>query len=133
MNTKSIGEHSQLMLMAALLRNGFPILMPYGDNQRYDLVIDTPEGFKRVQCKTGRFFKGAIHFAVASSSYHRGGKRRTYAGEIDLFAVYCEHNQSSYLVPITGLDLRNQCSLRLETPGNCQHAGIRWAHDFQLV
>lgn len=133
MNTKLTGELSQLILMSALVRNGFSVLMPYGDSQRYDLVIDTPKGFKRVQCKTGRFSKGAIHFAVASSSYHRGGKRRSYVGEIDLFGIYCEYNKSSYLVPIDALDLRNQCSLRLEAPVNRQRTGIRWAHDFQLV
>jgi len=54
-NPKSIGERSQAHIIARFLDVGYNILIPYGDNTRYDLVIEDADGnFYRVQCKTGR-------------------------------------------------------------------------------
>lgn len=52
MHTKQIGDISEAMVAAVLLRSGRVILKPIGDNQRYDLVIDNNGKFLRVQCKT---------------------------------------------------------------------------------
>lgn len=124
---------SQLKIMYWLSKKGYRILLPFGDNYRYDLVVETPEGFNRVQCKTGRLSNGAIEFPVASSAYHRGGSRKTYDGEIDSFGIYCPGNQKCYLVPIEALTLKNQCSLRITPPANKQSKNIRWAANFELV
>ena len=64
--------------MAKLLEVGYGVLMPFGDNRRYDLVIEDADGsFFRIQCKTARLMKdGAyIDFATASTYYHtKAGK-----------------------------------------------------------
>jgi len=41
------------MVLAALVRRGFHVLIPFGEGQPYDLVIDLEPAFMRVQCKTG--------------------------------------------------------------------------------
>ena len=78
-NNKTIGERSEAILIAKLLESGYGVLTPFGDNSRYDLVIEDADGkFYRVQCKTGRVAKdGAyIEFKTASSYYHtKAGKR----------------------------------------------------------
>ena len=78
-NHKAIGEQSEAIIMAKLLEVGYSVLMPFGDNRRYDLVIeDADEKFWRVQCKTGWVENdGAyIAFKTASSYYHtRAGRR----------------------------------------------------------
>ena len=38
--------------MFALNRKGIPISLPYGDNQRYDLIIDHNNKLSKVQIKT---------------------------------------------------------------------------------
>jgi len=53
--------------MLALREAGFAVLVPFGENTRYDLVIDDGERLARVQCKTGRLRSGAIVFKVCSS------------------------------------------------------------------
>lgn len=134
LNTKHVGDISQANVMAALLKKQCSVLLPFGDNQRYDLVIETPDGFHRIQCKTGRIRSGAIEFPVASSSNHRrGGARRPYLGQIDYFGVYCPCNGKTYLVPSRDLTLRNLCRLRVAPPGNHQRRHIRWASDYELV
>ena len=51
-NTKAIGEVSEAAILAEFLKAGFPVLLPFGDNQRYDMVIEVSGRFLRVQCKT---------------------------------------------------------------------------------
>jgi len=57
-NTKSIGEISEAIVMAEFLKAGFPILLPFGDNRRYDMVVDVSGSFLRVQCKTASVHRG---------------------------------------------------------------------------
>jgi hypothetical protein len=132
-NTKARGELSEAMILAAFTRKGIPVLTPFGDNQRYDMVLDTAEGFKRIQCKTGKLRNGVVQFPVASSAYHRGGKRQSYAGQVDFFGVYCPENGKCYLVPIEEAPAKNLCTLRLSAAENNQAKGIRWAADFEIM
>ena len=131
-NSKSVGDVTQSQVMAALLKRGKKVLMPFGDNSRYDLVVEEDGRFMRIQCKTGKLRQGAIAFSVASSQYHRGGKRRNYRGEVDAFGVYCPENEKVYIIPIDELPLVREAKLRLAPPGNSQAKGIRWAAEFEI-
>lgn len=131
MNTKQIGDVTEAMVTAALLRAGKVILRPVGDNQRYDLIIDESGAFKRVQCKTGRLRGGAIIFHPYSSYRHRGRGAKHYRGDIEFFGVYCPETDKSYLVPVA--DARDwRCSLRVKPTANNQSTNIRWAKDYAL-
>ncbi len=99
-NTKAIGECAEAMVMAALLRARKVVLRPFGESQRYDLVIEENGVFSRVQCKAGRYRDGAVEFRATSNHYHRGGRARRYAGEVEYFGVYCSELNKCYLVPI---------------------------------
>jgi hypothetical protein len=67
---KDIGDRSTLAIMLALGDAGFEVLLPFGENTRYDLAIRRDNSFELVQCKTGRLQKGAVIFRTASSYYH---------------------------------------------------------------
>ena len=62
-----IGHRSEAAIWGRLVRHGYAVLLPCGVNQRYDLVIDDPKAFLRVQCKTGRLKKGVIEFSTCST------------------------------------------------------------------
>ena len=138
-NNKTIGEHSEAILIAKLLEVGYGVLTPFGDNRRYDLVIEDAGGnFHRVQCKTGRVAKdGAyIEFRTASSYYHtKAGRtshgKRDYRGQIDYFAVYCPTMKNSYLIPIDHVGIAS-ANLRLLPTTNKQEKNVRWAKDYEL-
>jgi hypothetical protein len=100
MNTKRIGERSEGQVLAALLKADKVVLMPFGDNQRYDFVIDEKGGFRRIQVKTGRLLKNGAIRASTTSSTHRAGKRRGYVDEADYFAIYCPENDKVYMMPV---------------------------------
>jgi len=57
---KAIGDRTTLVAMLALESAGYAVLLPFGENTRYDLVIDDGQRLARVQCKTGRLRGGAV-------------------------------------------------------------------------
>ena len=109
------------------------MLQPFGDNQRYDLVVEDGGKFLRIQCKTGRVTpKGSLDFATCSSQAHRGRGRQDYRGQIELFGVYSPELDKVYLVPVDAVPITH-ASLRLRPSGNNQTTGTRWAKDYELV
>jgi PD-(D/E)XK endonuclease len=61
-----VGERSEAIILAELIKRGHRVLVPYGTNHRYDLVIDVGKRFLRAQCKTGRVYALDIDEATSS-------------------------------------------------------------------
>ena len=132
---KAIGDRTTLAVMLALQDVGYAILLPFGENTRYDLVIDDGEVLARVQCKTGRLRAGAIRFPTCSTyGHHRhpGESRRHYQGQIDYFAVHCPETGGVYLIPICDVSARSQGALRVEPTRNGQMKRLRWAANYEI-
>lgn len=131
-DTKSIGELSEMFVALQLARAGYVVAKPFGENTRYDLLIDDGKVLSRVQVKTGRLRKGAVEWNCCSTHEHRGGpSTKPYTGQIEFFGVYCPQLQSAYLVPISQTS-RRACSLRVVPTKNRQARRIRWASDFLI-
>ena len=133
---KEIGDRSTLAAMLGLKAAGYALLMPFGENTRYDLVIDDGDELARVQCKTGRLRQGAVEFPVTSTyGHHRNPTtaRRPYHGQIDYFAVYCPETAGVYLVPIRDVTTRASAKLRIETARNGQRKRIRQARSYEIA
>jgi hypothetical protein len=132
---KDVGDKTTLAVMLALRTAGRKVLVPFGENTRYDLVIDDGIRFVRIQCKTGRLRRGAIRFNTCSTYGHHqrpGDARRGYHGEIDYFAIFCPDNGGVYLVPIGELRVKTQGALRVEPSGNSQRRKVRLAADYEV-
>jgi hypothetical protein len=133
---KDIGDRSTLAVMLALCAHGFEVLVPFGENTRYDLVIDDGTRLARVQCKTGRLRAGAVRFSACSAyGHHRNpaASRRSYAGQIDYFAVYCPETGGAYLIPIADMAVKVQGALRVDPTRKGQKRRIRLASDYELA
>ena len=131
MHTKSIGDLSEAMIVARLLRLGRVVLKPVGDNTRYDLVINDGDGFLRVQCKTGRLRFGAVSFPACSSTAHVNGKHQDYRGQVDIFGVYCPDIDKCYLIPVDVVGKR-EGAIRVNAPKNNQTKGLHLAVEYEL-
>ena len=132
---KFIGDRSALAVMYALRARGYDLLVPFGENTRYDLVIDDGLCLAKVQCKTGRIRNGAIAFKVCSSYAHHPNPKsrfRPYGNEVDFFGVYCTDNGGVYLVPSSEISNRFQVLLRLEPPRNAQRLRVRFAAAYEI-
>ena len=127
-----VGQRTEAAVLAQFARRGYRVLVPFGVNHRYDLVLDTANGFLRVQCKTGRLRKGCVTFSTRSTRSNRNGVfTRDYRGEIDLFAVYCAALDRLYAVSVEVAPL-GECALRVDQTANNQERNIRWATDFEV-
>ncbi len=49
--TQRKGDLATVQAMATFTRMGFDVLIPITESAAYDIVVDTPEGLKRVQVK----------------------------------------------------------------------------------
>jgi hypothetical protein len=134
-DTKSKGDISELRVALALVKTGYAVSKPLGENQRYDLIADDGECLHRVQVKTGRVRGGVMMFNCCSTHGHRRTgdlATRAYTGQIEFLAVYCPENEKVYLIPESDLT-RTKIQLRLVAPRNNMTKTIRWASRYELA
>ncbi|MBV8639106.1 MAG: hypothetical protein JO322_13595 [Candidatus Eremiobacteraeota bacterium] len=83
-DTKRVRDIAEARVIAALVEAEFQLLLPFGENHRYDIAIDLEGRFYRVQVKSGRVRRGVIEFNCYSSHTHRGGTScRRYVGGVE--------------------------------------------------
>jgi hypothetical protein len=127
-----VGTRTEGAILSELHRRGYRILVPFGQNQRYDLVLEIDGSFLRVQCKTGRLRNGCVEFSAQSVRVNtKRTVRRNYKGEIDLFMVHCPETGGTYAVPIDAVTGSNG-TLRIHPTANGQEKKVRWARDYEL-
>jgi PD-(D/E)XK endonuclease len=59
--------------------------------------------------------------------------RRSYEGEIDLFAVHCLETERVYLVPIAHAPPRVLVTLSVDPPLNARKRKIRFGADYEIA
>jgi hypothetical protein len=130
MRHRGRGNAAESAVLDALTQRGFGVLVPFGDGQAYDLLVDLGAAtFLRIQCKTAWPEGGCMRFNSRATDHGRGPT--SYVGLADVFGVYFPPTRSVYLLPIdvvAGTDAR----LRLEPPRNNQRRRIRHARDFEI-
>lgn len=132
--TKQKGDVTEAVVLAELTKRGFVVLLPFGDNQSYDLVVDLNSTFIRIQCKTGWLKSGSIAFKTVSTLPRSNGQQhvhRSYDGKADVFAIFCPQTDDVYIVPIDSA-AKNTGNLRIQPTKNGQAKGVVWAKDFVL-
>jgi hypothetical protein len=129
-NPTTRGKESEAAILAALVKAGKCVLIPWND-ERFDFVVYENGGFQRIQAKTGCLKDGYVLFRTVSV-HSQGTHRQRYHGQVDQFAVYCPDLEKVYVVPAGDLP-GEMASLRLAPPRNGQTSGIRWARDFELT
>jgi len=134
MDTKEIGDISELTAMLYFKRRGIPVLIPYGDNEKYDFVIDINGIFYRVQVKTAtRPNDSIIVLRGRRSTYKkkegRGRLSANYIGKADLFAA-C-YKEDVWLIPVNEVGTSGSMHLRLVPPKDkINRKNIKWAEDY---
>ncbi len=130
-DTKRIGDRSEAKVLAALVDAGYSVSVPFGENHRYDLIIDDGCTLSRVQIKTGRLRGGVIAYSCSSSHAHRGGTARPYFGQVEYLAVYCPDTKKVYMLPEKELTATS-AHLRVAPARNNMVKTIRWASQYEL-
>src|SRR5215217_4997530 len=122
-----VGLRSEAAVLARLVEAGYQVLLPFGFNHRFDMVILRDGQFLTAQCKTGRLRNGAVEFSARSvQSNTKGTRFRGYTGEVDLFIVFCPSNRGIYVIPAEDVPVTGMY-LRVDPPRNGQSKRVRWA------
>ena len=114
------------------MKRGATVLTPFGENCRYDLVVERNKEFNRYQCKKARLEGDVLIFSVKSySPSNTGGTREDYHGDVDNFITHCFELSETYVVPIEEVGKKSK-SLRLTPPQNNQSTGITMAEEYHI-
>lgn len=133
MNSKRIGNITEMSVALAFQKLDIPVAIPFGDCERYDLIVDIKNKLYRVQCKTSSYYRGdtsRISFNCRSTSTLNGKVvHHSYTSEeIDFFATIWE--DKCYLIPVGHTS--SEKILRLEPPKNNQTVGVNMIEDYSL-
>jgi hypothetical protein len=119
------------MIAADLVRRGYKIAIPYGEDWDFDLIVCRDERLERVQCKYTCSDGVVIRVRPRSHSLTNGKIRsikRYTAAMIDWLAVYDVTTDRCYYVPAAELgDGMNMMHLRLTPARNNQRRRVRYA------
>lgn len=133
LNSKQKGNITEVECMLAFLKLGYNVLMPYGDCERYDFVVDIEGKLLKIQVKTSsdsHIDEGYIIFKCANKTTKEGQFiRHPYTKEqIDYFMT--SYNGQCYLIPVE--ETSTEKRLRFTPPKNGQLKGISFAKDYEL-
>lgn len=125
------GDHTEAVVLGELKARGIPVSVPFGDNERYDLVIETPEGrHLRVQVKTGWIRDGVVQFRGDSQHTNaQGNKYKRYNDGIDCFVVYAHKIEQMFLV--WEEEVGSNMSIRISAPEQ-HHDSTNWAEKYRF-
>ena len=122
------------MIAADLIRRGYRIAIPYGEDSNFDLILCRDDRLERVQCKYTRSNGIVITVRTRSHSLTNGRVRATKrytAAMIEWLAVYDATTERCYYVPATELgEGMTMMHLRLVPTRNNQLRRVRFASSY---
>ena len=134
MNSKSIGNIGEAKVLCKFVELGIPVYIPFGDNEKSDLIADFNGKLNRIQVKTSLIAEdGKMIFDLTSSTFHRkNGVRHIYSSdEIDYFACYNIERDKIFLIPIDKAP-KTSIHVRYEKPKNNQTKGIIFEEQYLI-
>ncbi len=133
MNTKDIGDLAELSAAKKLKSKGMSVSFPFGDNERYDLILDDGNDLERAQVRKAAKRENYLVFKCYSNHRSSGEiKRESFQeDEIDCFLVWYREEDRIYKVPVEETP-ETEMRLRLEKTGNNQEQNINWSSEYLL-
>ncbi|HEY4196882.1 MAG TPA: group I intron-associated PD-(D/E)XK endonuclease [Mucilaginibacter sp.] len=133
MNTKLKGNKAEAVVISAFVKKNIPVLLPFGDNEKYDIVIEVAGVFKSVQIKYGRFKNGCVEADIKHRIGFKRIKYSNYKGKVDYIAIWCEDNDKVYLLDSLYFSNKTRALLRIDHPkNNSSHTTVKWAKDYEI-
>lgn len=133
-NSKAKGQLSEARALYEFQKRGIPVCIPWGDNERYDLIAEFNGKFNRIQVKTcNEEAYGSIKCYCRSSTNHTTNKKlTTYENEVDYFVFVNQVHDLIAIVPIEFIGTKQMIQLRLVPPANNQVKNIHYFSDFSF-
>lgn len=134
MNSKRIGNIGEAKVLAKFVEMGIPVYIPFGDDEKADLIAEFNDKLNKIQVKTSIKSKnGCSLFDLTSSTAHRtnGGRRKYSNSEIDYFALYSLDRDKIYLMKAPD-DPMTAITIRFEDTKSGKKIGVNYESDFLI-
>jgi hypothetical protein len=134
MNNKTKGNISEAKALFEFQKYNIPVALPWGDNERYDMIAEFNGKLNRIQVKTSNEENnGVIKCYCRSSKNHTTNKElKTYENDVDYFVFYNQTRDIIALVPIEKIGNKKTISLRIEPTSNGQTKNIKFFNDYSF-
>ena len=131
-NTKDRGDETEAKVIHEMISHGYSVSIPFGDNDKYDLIVDDNGQLYRIQCKTAWQNKEqTIRFNTHSQTTRKGNyHENTNDGRIDAFVVRYPRNGKTYWVRIE--DATEQ-KMEFRFDAKINHPSINWAEEYEFT
>jgi hypothetical protein len=114
LNKKNLGELAELAFMRKAASMGFAVAKPWGDSDRYDVIVRSEKIFWRVQVKSVITSKPSKRSYRVKTTH---GANWTYsADEIDFLVAYVFPKDCWYIFPAAVIAGRDSACVRPESP-----------------
>ena len=132
--TKQKGDISEAKCLFEFQKRRIPVLIPWGDKERYDLVIELNKHFYRIQVKTANEYTDGVIKCYTRSSHDNTTHKNyyTYQGQVDFFFFYNFQLDKCALVPMSVVGDKAKISLRVYPPKKNQTKNIKYFDDFSI-
>lgn len=134
MNSKQKGDIAESKALYEFTKRGIPVSIPFGDNQRYDLIAEFNGKLNKIQVKMcNEEQNGAITCYARSSTNHTTNKKLSgYEEDVDYFVFYNVTYDIIALVSIKELNGAKSMRLRIRPPLSENQHQIRFFADFEF-
>ena len=132
--TNKIGDIGETRIIYEAIKRGYNVLMPFGHDNSYDIVIDKGNGFERIQIKTTHSDGIVIKVPGRSVSNITKGKqvRTRYTPEnIEWIAIFDITTDQCFYVPSSFLGRKGKDYICLRYSALKNNSKINWAKDFR--
>ncbi len=126
--TKQKGDIAEAFITFLLKQKGFNVLIPWGEDVRYDLVAEKNGVFKRIQVKYVTPKNGVLEVAIRSANNYI--TIHYLPKDVDIIAVYSPQNNKAYFIPLN--KNKKVYKLRLATTKNNQKKKVVMASEYEM-
>lgn len=133
MNTKSKGNIGEAKAIVEFSKYNIPLAIPFGDNERYDLIAEFNGKLNKIQVKycNHESNTGSVLCPCASSYNHTTNKKyHKYTDQIDYFVFDLEPFDKIVLVPIESIGNQQSFHFRNSPTENGQKKGLNFVDDY---
>ena len=128
MHSKLKGDIGELIVATELLKSGWNISFPYGENLKYDIISEKAGVMKRIQVKSVFPKDGVLQINCRSSN--NWSVRSYSAKDFEVLVAVDLRSQKVYFIPVNKIRKR-QFNIRIKSTKNGQKKNINFADNFQ--
>ncbi len=109
---KARGELAEARFLAKAMELGFTVSKPFGDNARYDFILDCDGRISRVQVKSAWIRRNHCYWFKTAPRRTGGHRPRPYRrNEIDFLVACIVPEDAWFVIPIAAISKRTTLTL----------------------